>query len=94
MALTKRDLNAIKEIVRVEVDEALDIKLEEKLEEKLSGFITKGEFYKTTDKILGELSDLRDEVTLSASHAQADDLEERTAKLEQIHPRGIHASTV
>ena len=94
MALTKRDLTAIKEIVRVEVDEALDIKLEEKLEEKLSGFIKKEEFYKIADKILGELSTLRDEVMLSASHAQISDLEERAEALEKIHPQGMHSSLI
>lgn len=78
MALTKQDLAAIKEIVQAEF-----VLAEKK-------FVTRDEFYKTADKILGELSTLRDEVTLSASHAQADDLEERTTALEDIHPKGKH----
>lgn len=69
MALTKRDLAAIREIVREEVRVATE------------KFITKDEFYKTADKI-----------TLSASHAQVSDLDERTAALEQIHPQGTHPS--
>ena len=103
MALTKRDLASIElvvrqiiresvpVIVRNEVDKALDVKLEAKFNEKLKNFITKDEFYKMADKILSELSDLRDEVTLSASHASVDDLQDRTSALEQIHPQGKHS---
>lgn len=90
MALTKRDLNLIREVVHEEIDRSFDNKLDGKLNEKLSGFITKDEFYKMADKILSELSDLRDEVTLSASHSSVEDLGERMTKIEHIHPEGKH----
>ncbi|MEK7111368.1 MAG: hypothetical protein AAB856_02120 [Patescibacteria group bacterium] len=76
MALTKRDFETIKQILQLE----------------LGKFITKDDFYKTIDKVMSELSDLREEVTLSASHAQISDLEERAEALEKIHPQGTHSS--
>jgi hypothetical protein len=78
MALTKRDFDTIKQILQLE----------------LAKFMTKDDFYKTIDKVMSELSDLRDEVTLSASHAQVSDLEDRTAELEKIHPQGTHPSLI
>ena len=78
MALTKRDFDTIKQILQLE----------------LAKFMTKDDFYKTIDKVMSELSNLRDEVTLSASHAQVSDLDERTEALEKIHPQGIHPSFV
>lgn len=76
MALTKRDFDTIRQILQLE----------------LVKFMTKDDFYKTIDKVMSELSNLRDEVTLSASHAQVSDLDERTEALENIHPQGTHAS--
>lgn len=76
MALTKRDFETIKQILKLE----------------LVKFMTKDDFYKTIDKVMSELSDLREEVTLSASHAQISDLEERAEALEKIHPQGTHPS--
>jgi hypothetical protein len=86
MALTKLDLNAIKKIVRLEVDDAL----EQKLEEKLGKYPTKDEFYISMDKLMKELETIRQELILTPSHSDFADLEERIIPLEEIHPDGKH----
>lgn len=42
---------------------------------------------------MGELVTIRDEVTLNASRASVEDLEERVDGLETIHPNGEHHQT-
>jgi len=46
MALTQKDLNAIRNLIGLEIDE----KLETKLEEKLKTFPTKEEFFSKMDE--------------------------------------------
>lgn len=90
MSLTKVDLQAIKKLVRLEVDDALEQKLEQKLEEKLGRYPTKDEFYTSMDKLMKELETIRQELTLTPSHSDLADLEERVVSLEELHPDGRH----
>lgn len=86
MTLIKSDFQAIKKLVRLEIDEALEIKLEKKLEEKLGRYPTKDEFYAAMDKLMKELSTIREELALTPSFTQVADLEEKVEALEkQIH---------
>lgn len=57
MALTKKDLDAIQDLVGVTVDEVL----EKKLEEKLKHFPSKDEFFSKMDEIMKELKGIREE---------------------------------
>lgn len=89
-------------MVRLEIDEALEIKLEKKLEEKFGRYPTKDEFkdleakikflptkdefYISMDKLMKELSIIREELALTPSFTQVANLEERVEALEkQIH---------
>lgn len=82
--LTKNDLSLIKNVMKVTIDEELDVKLDEKL-----GFLpTKEEFYDQTDKLMKELKDMREEHTMLSSHVY-DNHEPRIKKIEkklQIQP--------
>ena len=56
------------------------------LEEKIEFLPTKDEFYVSMDKIMKELSTIREELALTPSFTQVADLEERVEALEkQIH---------
>ena len=56
------------------------------LEEKIKLLPTKDEFYVSMDKIMKELSTIREELALTPSFTQVADLEERVEALEkQIH---------
>ena len=94
MSLTQPDLQKIKKLVRLEIDDALEQKLEEKLEqkleEKLGKYPTKDEFYVSMDKLMGKLEKIEQELTLTPSHSDLADLEERIMPLEEIHPGGKH----
>ena len=94
MSLTQPDLQKIKKLVRLEIDDALEQKLEEKLEqkleEKLGKYPTKDEFYTSMDKLMGKLEKIEQELTLTPSHSDLADLEERIMPLEEIHPGGKH----
>lgn len=90
MALIKSDFTRIKNLVRLEIDDALEQKLEEKLEEKLGRYPTKDEFYTAMDKLMKELETIRQELTLTPSHSDLADLEERVVLLEELHPAGQH----
>jgi len=94
MTLTKSDFTTIKKLVRLEIDDALEQKLEEKLEqkleEKLGKYPTKDEFYVSMDKLMGKMEKIEQELTLTPSHSDFADLEERLIPLEEIHPGGKH----
>ena len=49
--------------------------------------------YKILDRVMGELETIRDEVTLSASRASVEDVEDRIGVLEELHPNGKHHQT-
>ena len=56
------------------------------LEEKIEFLPTKDEFYVSMDKIMKELSTIREELALTPSFTQVADLEEKVEALErQIH---------
>lgn len=81
MALTTNDLRLIKDIVKITIDEELDVKLEEKFNEKLGALPNKEEFYEQTDKIMKELKDIREEHTILTNKVY-EDHETRMEKIE------------
>lgn len=81
MALTNNDLKLIKNVMKVTVDEELDIKLEEKLNEKIGKLPTKDEFFEKMDEIVGELKTIREEQPLQ-SHRLSDH-EDRIVEIEE-----------
>ncbi|KKQ98568.1 MAG: hypothetical protein UT24_C0009G0068 [Candidatus Woesebacteria bacterium GW2011_GWB1_39_12] len=84
MALTDKDLNAIKDLMKITIDE----ELEEKLNEKLKHFPSKEDFFSKMDEIMTELKTMREEQIVLTSKVY-DDLEPRMEKVEkkvQIHP--------
>lgn len=104
MSLTKSDFATIKKLVRLETDgslndfeikfeQKLEEKLEHKLEEKLGRYPTKDEFYIAMDKLMKELETIRQELSLTPSHSDLADLEERVFSLEELHPAGKHLFT-
>ena len=58
--LDDQDLQAIKGLIEVTLDEKLD----EKLDERLSHLPTKDEFYEKMDEVMGELKAVREEQTV------------------------------
>ena len=84
MPLTPDDLNAIRDLFGL----VLDQQLEEKLAERLKAFPTRDDFFASMDRILGELKAIRDEQT-SLSHLVVRH-EDRLAVLEALHPDGQH----
>jgi hypothetical protein len=95
--LTKQDFKQIEKKLkdyptREELYRHLDLlgeTLLEKLEETMKNYPTKNELFKRLDHIVGELETIRTEQIL-ITHSQSD-LEERTNRLEEIHPGGSHA---
>ena len=63
MTLTKKDLSAIRGIVEVTIDEAL----ESKLNEKLKNYPSKEEFFDKMDEVMTELKAIREETTVLPS---------------------------
>ena len=84
MSLTQKDLNAIKDLIGITIDEAM----ENKLEEKLSKFPTKEEFFNRMDEVMSELKIIREETTVLAH--QVSNHENRITKVE--HKLSIQAS--
>ena len=77
MALTDKDLIAIKQLLRDEIDQAL----EKKLEEKLRIFPTREEFFSHMDEIVTELKAMRQELTIQGH--QVRNQEDRISNLEE-----------
>lgn len=84
MSLTQKDLNAIKDLIGITIDEAM----EEKLNEKLSKFPTKEEFFNRMDEVMSKLKIIREETTVLAH--QVSNYENRITKVE--HKLSIQAS--
>ena len=84
----------LEEKLEQKLEEKLELKLEQKLElkldEKLGKYPTKDEFYVSMDKLMGKLEKIEQELTLTPSHSDLADLEERIMPLEEIHPGGKH----
>jgi hypothetical protein len=74
--LDGEDLNAIKQLIEVTLDEKLD----GKLDAKISHLPTKDEFYGKMDEVMGELKAIREEQAVQ-SHRIADH-EDRIEKIE------------
>ena len=77
MSLTQKDLDAIKDLMGITIDESL----EKKLDEKLKNFPTKEEFFNKMDEVMGELKVIREETSV-LSH-QVSNHEDRITKVEQ-----------
>ncbi len=91
MALTKKDINLLSEhfVTNSGFNFRLD-ELEKRLKEEIKGLPTKDEFYVSMDKLMGKLEKIEQELTLTPSHSDLADLEERIMPLEEIHPGGKH----
>ena len=81
--LTKNDLDLIRHVVREEIDVQVD--------KKLKYLPTKEEFYTWMDKLMTELQDLRDDVSVVTGYKdQIEDHEGRLVKVEKrlniVHP--------
>lgn len=90
MALTTKDLDRIGKLIDRKLDEKIKFlpTREEfkELEAKIKFLPTKDEFYVSMDKIMKELSTIREELALTPSFTQVADLEEKVEALEkQIH---------
>jgi hypothetical protein len=57
ITLTQKDLDAIKDLIGVTIDEVLD----QKLEEKLKHLLSKEEFFSRMDDVMKELKVIREE---------------------------------
>ncbi len=90
MQLTDEDLNALKNIIEVTIDEKLDQKLDEKFKEQLGHLPTKDEFYKETARLYKKIDDM--EVVQDILEERSKTNRDRIEKLEEIHPKGIHVN--
>ena len=84
MKLTDKDLDAIRQLVKITIDE----ELEEKLNEKLRYFPSKEDFFSKMDDVMAELKAIRDNQDLLTNRVY-DDHEPRISKIEkklQIDP--------
>ena len=75
--LDSDDLNAIKELMEVTIDEVIEKKLVTK--EDLSLLPTKDEFFTKMDEVKGELKTIREEQALQSQH-----LSDHDATIEKI----------
>ncbi|MEK7112839.1 MAG: hypothetical protein AAB875_06020 [Patescibacteria group bacterium] len=83
MTLTQKDLDAIRDLVGLEIDE----KLEQKLDEKLKNFPTKEEFFEKMDEVMVELKAIREDHAVLVH--QVSGHEDRITTLEktvELHP--------
>lgn len=90
MTLTKKDFDAMREMIQIVLDEVLDQKLEEKIPHYISHLPTKDEFYEETGKILKEIKDMKEELMI-VNHRSSEN-RDKIEKLENIHPQGEHAT--
>jgi hypothetical protein len=72
------DLQAIKGLIKVTIDEAIEEKLVTK--DDLRHLPTKDEFYTKMDEVMGELKTIREEQTLQSQHLS--DHDDRLEKIE------------
>ena len=72
------DLKAIREVIKVTIDEAIEEKLVTK--DDISHLPTKEEFYTKMDEVKGELKTIREEQTLQSQHLS--DHDDRIEKIE------------
>ena len=79
MALTDDEIRAIKEVVKISVDEAIDER-ELVTKDDLKYLPTKDEFYPRMDEVMGELKTIREEVF--ATNHSLENHEDRIEKME------------
>jgi len=86
--LNSSDIKLIQDVMRITIDEELDIKLDE----KLGKYPTKDEYYKREDQMMGELKAIREDLAVLAQHDQ--DQNDRLDRLDKFHtsphPHFIH----
>ncbi len=87
MTLTQGDLDALRDLMAVTVDESIE-KKRLVTEDMISHLPTKEEFYDESAKLMKELKDLREEVTVSTGTVSrhTDEISEIQTKI------GIHTS--
>lgn len=71
-----KDLDEIRELV-VEI-----------VDEKIRNLPSKVEFFEWMDKLMKELKDIREELTVLSGHSS--EYSDRIENLEKIHPKGTH----
>jgi hypothetical protein len=76
--LDNDDLKAIKGLITVAIDEAIEEKLVTK--DDISHLPTKDEFYTKMDEVMGELTTIREEQSLQSQHLS--DHDDRIDKIE------------
>ncbi len=82
--LTQDDLDAIKGLIEVTLDE----KLEEKFTEKLGSLPSKDEFYEQTTKLLKKMEDM--EVSIDILDNRTSKHTDQIEDLQKIHPDNKH----
>ena len=87
MGTTKNVVGLIKEAVEVIVE---DKKLVTK--EDLGFLPTRDEFNSRLDEVMGELKDIREEITMLSQHSR--DNSGSIERLEKIHPQNSHSGFV
>ena len=87
MTLTNKDLNNLKDLMKVTIDE------DETLVRKnhIKNLPTKDEFYEETLKILKKLDNLEESMDIVTDRQS--DHGDRIEALEKIHPNGAHSLT-
>lgn len=94
MSLTQSDLDAIKNLIEITIDEKFEGRLglspDQTLDEKFNHLPTKEEFYNKTDELIKELRDMREELTILNGRVSihSDQIE----ALKKLHPKGKHQS--
>ncbi len=80
MALTKKDLDHLLKhfVTKVEFNSRID-----ELEDKIKHIPTTEQFYSSMDKLMKELETIRQEITLTPSHSDLADLQEKIEILEK-----------
>ena len=68
MALTAGDIQKIKQLLEITIDERVEKIIDKKLEEKLKHLPTKEEYYAREDQMMAELKAIREELAVLAFH--------------------------
>ncbi len=88
MTFTIGDKKFMRNLLEEVLEYKLDEKLDEKFKDKFGNLPTKKEFYEQTDKIMKELKDIREEVTVLSQHSS--DHSDAIEALQKIHHKNSH----
>ena len=87
MALTNNDVSKIINAFSLILNKTIG-HLKEEINAKISHLPTKEEYYKREDKMMKELKEIREEITVLSGHSS--EHSDRLEDLEEIHPRNKH----